>query len=90
MGWEVQLEQGRTSSVSSEKGGKKLWEYWCEISDNWEYWCEAQMCWLWKWSVWGWAAECVRECLLTHFLTILLPPNVQDIPKTQLASAASN
>lgn len=27
-------------AVSSEKGGKKHWEYWCEISANWEYWCE--------------------------------------------------
>lgn len=92
MGWGAQLEWDRTSSVSSEKGGKKHWEYRRGVSDNWEYWCE------WSdvlfvervWDAWGWAVECVRGCLLTHFLTILLPPDVQDIPKTWLASAPLN
>lgn len=96
---------GAGRAVYSEKGGKKHWEYWCEVSDyreywcevsdHWEYWCEVSDNWeYWcevsdvlaverVWDVWQRAAE--GGCLQTHFLTILLPPDVRDIPKTWLA-----
>lgn len=52
------VEWDRTSCVSSEKGGKKHWEYWCEVSDNWENWCEVSDVLAVErvWDVWGWAA----------------------------------
>lgn len=42
------VEWGRMSCVSSEKGGKKHWEYWCEVSDV----LAVER----VWDVWGWAA----------------------------------
>lgn len=76
---------GAGRAVYSEKGGKKHWEYWCEVSDYREYWCEVSDVLAVErvWDVWQRAAE--GGCLQTHFLTILLPPDVRDIPKTWLA-----